>query len=595
MSVSAPDLHTALLTHFGFDEFRPGQEEAVRAALAGRDVLAVMPTGAGKSLCYQLPALMREDLTLVVSPLVSLMQDQVEALERVAPGRVALVNAQQDAAANRTAIEAARDGGLRLLYVAPERFASPGFAAALRDVPLGLFVVDEAHCVSQWGHDFRPDYFRLADAARWLDARAIVALTATATPRVATDIVRRLGLREPAHVATGFDRPNLSFAVVRCRSKVDKHRRIAAALADPAARPAIVYAGTRAGTDTLAAALREELGVAVVAYHAGLAREERAGVQRRFMAGEAEVVVATNAFGMGVDKADVRTVCHETVPASLEAFYQEAGRAGRDGEPARCLLFAEGRDKGLHVFFIQRAIADEAAIRGVAGRLSAATGEDGRYDLDLRSLSGAAGGEVDRARAVVGHLVEAGVLRPSPAPADRAAGALTAAMDRGALARCRAAAKEAESIRWRQYRAIWAFVEGDRCRREAILRHFGDRSTPSPQAGVPCCDVCDPALVPAPAARRGHGGAASAAPESLDAAIVEVVGAASPAVGRTRAVEILRGGRSKALLRHAYDGLPAYGAFAHLSGDEVLRRVDALLAAGSLRSSGGRYPTLATA
>src|SRR3954449_2340214 len=238
------DLHTALREVFGFEAFRPGQEEAVTAAVAGQDVLVVMPTGAGKSLCYQLPALVREDLTVVVSPLVSLMADQVSALERIAPGRAALVNAQQDVVANRETLARARAGEVKLLYVAPERFSSPGFLEGLREAPLGLFVVDEAHCVSQWGHDFRPDYFRLADAARWLGARAIVASTATATPEVARDIEARLRLRDPVRVSTGFDRPNLSFAVARCGSRADKHRRLVAALSEPGARPAIVYAGT---------------------------------------------------------------------------------------------------------------------------------------------------------------------------------------------------------------------------------------------------------------------------------------------------------------------------------------------------------------
>jgi ATP-dependent DNA helicase RecQ len=334
----------ALQHFFGFSGFRPGQEEAVAAAVGGRDVLVVMPTGAGKSLCYQLPALMRDDLTLVVSPLVSLMHDQVAALEHVAPGRAGLVNAQQDAATNRDVLARAASGELRLLYVAPERFSSPGFLDAVRQVSIGLFVVDEAHCVSQWGHDFRPDYFRLADAARWLNATAIVASTATATPQVAVDIVRRLGLRDPARVTTGFDRPNLSFAVVPCATTAAKHRAIVAALRDPAARPAIVYSGTRAGTEALSALLHDELGVPAPAYHAGLPRAERADVQRRFMSGEVEVVVATNAFGMGIDKADVRTVAHDSVPASVEAYYQEAGRAGRDGRPARALLFAEPKD-----------------------------------------------------------------------------------------------------------------------------------------------------------------------------------------------------------------------------------------------------------
>ncbi|MFL5876535.1 MAG: RecQ family ATP-dependent DNA helicase, partial [Solirubrobacteraceae bacterium] len=340
------DPRTALHDVFGFEDFRPGQEEAVLAALDGRDVLVVMPTGAGKSLTYQLPALLREDLTVVVSPLVALMRDQVDAL-RAVDDRVELINAQQDAAANRWALERAVTGRLRLLYVAPERFASPGFAERVRGADVGLFVVDEAHCVSQWGHDFRPDYFRLADAARYLGARALVASTATATPRVAADIVARLGLRDPVKVTTGFDRPNLSFAVVPSRSAADKARRLAAALAPPEARPAIVYAGTRVASEAIAGELRAALGVDVVAYHAGLARAARAEAQRRFMSGEAEIVVATNAFGMGVDKADVRTVAHATVPPSLEAYYQEAGRAGRDGAPARALLFASARDKGL--------------------------------------------------------------------------------------------------------------------------------------------------------------------------------------------------------------------------------------------------------
>ncbi|WP_205695984.1 ATP-dependent DNA helicase RecQ [Conexibacter sp. SYSU D00693] len=585
-------LHQALHEHFGFSAFRPGQEAAVRAAAEGRDVLVVMPTGAGKSLCYQLPALVRDDLTVVVSPLVSLMQDQVAALERIAPGRAALVNAQQDAADNRLVMARAAAGTLRLLYVAPERFSSPGFLEALSEVPIGLFVVDEAHCVSQWGHDFRPDYFRLGDAARWLGAKAIVASTATSTPEVAQDIEARLGLRDPARVTTGFDRPGLSFGVVPCGTAIDKERRIADTLRDPAARPAIVYAGTRAQTEELAGVLADELGVEVLAYHAGLHREARAEGQRRFMDGEVDVVVATNAFGMGIDKADVRTVCHATVPPSVEAYYQEAGRAGRDGQPARALLFAEPRDKGLHVFFIQRAEVADELLESLAQRILRAAvapaGGDGppRYDLHAADLDD----EPERVRAVVGHLARAGVLQPAPSPVDRLRGRVVGAWDPRTRGAARASAAEGNRARWRQYRAVWAFAEGEGCRRAAILRHFGDPAAPAPDDGVACCDVCEPSLAPGPsqAPLRTDGAPVG----DLDEAILSVVATARPSIGRSKVADVLRGSRAKAVLRNSWDGLPEHGAFAHLPTKVLLGKVDELLADGRLVSSGGPYPVL---
>jgi ATP-dependent DNA helicase RecQ len=588
----------ALRRLFGFSSFRPGQAEAVTAALAGRDALVVMPTGSGKSLCYQLPALMRDDLTLVVSPLVSLMQDQVAALRQVAPGRIELVNSQRAGAANVQALSRAAAGEVRLLYVAPERFASPRFAEALARTRVGLFVVDEAHCISQWGHDFRPDYFFLADAARRVGARATIALTATATPAVADDIARRLALRDPVRITTGFDRPNLSFAVVRCATAVDKRRRLAAALADPAALPAIVYAGTRRAAEELGRVLASALDEDVAVYHAGLSRDVRAATQERFMSGEARVIVATNAFGMGIDKADVRTVCHATVPGSLEAYYQEAGRAGRDGAPARCLLFAEQRDKGLHVFFIQRSRLDAGVFERVAERLRWA-GLDGRYDVAVGELAadvGSAGDSPEETvRAVIGHLARAGLVAPQPAPPDRAAGVVLGEWDSRTLAACLDSARDAERARWSQYRSVWAYVEGSRCRRAALLAHFGDRSRVPPS--VACCDACSPAVAPAVASA-----VLASSPDSppraagdLDAAILDVVASAAPPVGRTRAVEILRGGRSKVVVQYAYDRLAAYGAFAHLHSSEVLGRVDQLVADGTLRSTGGRFPKLRAA
>ncbi len=580
------DLARELHDLFGFSDFRPGQRDACEAALAGRDVLVVMPTGSGKSLCYQLPALVGDDLAIVVSPLVALMQDQVEALHARGREDVALVNSQQDSSANRAAVDAALAGRLRLLYVAPERFSSPGFVDRIREAKVGLFVVDEAHCVSQWGHDFRPDYFRLADAARYVGARSLMASTATATPQVAADVVRRLGLREPVSVTTGFDRPNLAFAVAR-PAPHEKRPMLVEALRDAEARPAIVYAGTRAGSEELAEVLAAATGIKTAAYHAGLPREQRAQVQRAFLADEIEVIVATNAFGMGVDKPNVRTVVHASVPASLEAYYQEAGRAGRDGAAARALLLAENRDKALHVHFIKRDELSEAMPGRVAEAIAGLADESGRYELDAWRLEELTGLSDEQMRAVLGHLSRAGVIDPAPAPPERLVGRIAAEYDGRAAGTCRASMGDAVRARWRQYRDIWAYVEGDGCRRTRILRHFGDGTQPI--ATGACCDVCDEGLLP------GLPPPDPVSVASLDEAILSVAQTASPRVGRTTCAAIVHGARTQKIAKNSYDGLPAYGASAHMRRAEILERIDELIQGGRLATSRGPYPVLSVA
>ena len=347
-----------LLRQLGYESWRAGQREAVVAALEGRDSLIVMPTGGGKSLCYQLPGLASEELTIVVSPLIALMRDQWEKLRRLGQPVVMITSGMSDEATWEALDAVRRDA--RIVYCAPERFGSSVFLEALAERTVDLVAVDEAHCVSEWGHDFRPDYLRLPEVVQRLGRPTVMACTATATVPVAREIASRFGMKEPLQVRSGFDRPNLSFDVVALEGKGSTARRQAlleAGLADPANRPAIVYCGTRKQTEEVAADLRDA-EIAAVAYHAGLEPEHRTAIQERFMATDTGVICATNAFGMGVDKPDVRSVWHVAIPTSVEAYYQEAGRAGRDGLPSRAMMLALKSDLGRLVRFNEQRAND---------------------------------------------------------------------------------------------------------------------------------------------------------------------------------------------------------------------------------------------
>ena len=322
--------------------------------MAGRDVLAVMPTGSGKSLCYQLPALLADGVTLVVSPLIALMEDQFAALRNRGLEGAEMLTSSMSPDAVAAALERIGDGEARLVYVAPERFSSRRFLDAIGAVGVARLAVDEAHCLSEWGHDFRPDYLRLADVRERLGSPPTIALTATATERVSKDIVKALRLHDPVSIRTGFDRPNLAFAVVPVAGDHAKPEVLLQLLGAPDALPAVVYCGRRRTCTEVVEALAAG-GINAAAYHAGLSADRRTGTLNAFLAGDLDAVAATTAFGMGIDKADVRSVVHWSLPASPEEYYQQAGRAGRDGEPARCTLLYSPRDKGLIVYFINRA------------------------------------------------------------------------------------------------------------------------------------------------------------------------------------------------------------------------------------------------
>ncbi len=462
------DVREVLRSRFGFDSFRPNQEAVCRALIEGNDVLLVMPTGSGKSLCYQLPGIVRGGTTLVISPLIALMEDQVAKL--VALGFAAeRIHSNRDRASSREVCKAYLEGRLDFLFIAPERLRVPGFPEMLAKRKPTLVAIDEAHCISQWGHDFRPDYRTIGQHLPALRPATVIALTATATPLVQNDIAKQLGLHTPKHFIHGFRRDNIAIEVVKA-PLVSRSALAQEILTDPERRPAIIYAPRRRDAEALASELESQFPSA--AYHAGMDGRRREEVQTRFLDGRLQVIVATIAFGMGIDKADIRTVIHTALPGSVEGYYQEIGRAGRDGKPSRAILMHAYADRRTHDFFFERDYPDPSVLAKVFAIL---TPESQSKEV-VRSRSNIGGEDFDN---VLEKLwVHGGAVLDYAESATRG----TADWQKSYLAQ--------REHKMAQFERMISFCESAGCRMQSLVRYFGDIEESKEPCGI--CDFCDP-------------------------------------------------------------------------------------------------------
>jgi len=463
---------------FGLNEFRPGQEAVIRSIVGGHDTIAVMPTGAGKSLCYQLPALHLPGTTIVVSPLIALMKDQTDKLQALGV-RARQVNSALDAAELKDALRAIDDADVEFVFTTPERLEDPSFIERLRQHHVDLFVVDEAHCLSEWGHDFRPAFLGLGAARQALGSPPVLALTATATQRVLDDISTQLRLRDPHTFNLGIYRPNLHYEVRRTVSDIVKEQNLVRILREVEGN-GIVYCATVKNAETVSRVLEGE-GLASALYHGRLAAARRRTTQDRFMANELKAIVATNAFGMGIDKPDIRFVIHYDMPGSLESYYQEAGRAGRDGEAADCVLLYRIEDRRTHQFFMGGKYPNAEDIIGVRDALVALNGTE--TAISLPSIQDEARGVAkSKVRSVLTVMKEAGIVRELRGSRFRLNETTTTAAQLEDVARAYAGRKDADRTKLER---MESYAQSALCRWKLLLEYFGETET------IERCGSCD--------------------------------------------------------------------------------------------------------
>jgi len=576
----------ALAQHFGFRAFLEGQEEAVTAILSGQDVVIVMPTGGGKSLCYQLPAMQLEGTTIVVSPLIALMKDQVDGLIKKGLPATYINSSLSDSEMEQRTAAMVR-GEYRLVYVAPERFRSERFTDAVARVTVALFAVDEAHCISQWGHDFRPDYLRLRQVVDRLGQPRVAALTATATPEVRDDIVTQLGLGcngrgAPRVLVSGFARPNLTFTVTHVRGGEEKCERAAHAVRTLGT--GIVYCATRKNVEHVVAAL-SGAGHDVVGYHGGMTDEQRTLAQEQFMQRRVPVAVATNAFGMGVDRADVRFVIHFDIPGSVEAYYQEAGRAGRDGEPAWCELLYNYADVRTQQFFIEGANPGREVFASVYEALCAVCAR-GPVELSITEIAALAG-QPRNSMAVgtaLNQLERAGFIERNYAPGSRV---YTTQLRRPVMPfeELPVDYEYLEEKRARDERKLammLKYVDHKGCRHHFVLAYFGDTQAPRR------CAACDNCLARA----HTHLRAPNAEERVLVQKVLSGVARLDGRFGRGRVVQMLTGSQAREVIEAGLDCYSTYGILSAYSSDYVWGVLEGLIGAGCVDVSTGEYPTV---